>query len=148
MEQNSSWESNSYSIGQEIPRLLWNPKAHYRVKRARHWTPTWAKLIQLTLSRHISLRSFLTLFFSLCLGLASGSLPSDFLTKTLYALKYGGFQPKFLHCKRTWLHLPLHAKSHLDHGSDGDYEPIFALLLLQKWFCESILTIAIKKLNQ
>jgi len=30
MEQNPSLESNSHSASQEIPCLIWNPKAHYR----------------------------------------------------------------------------------------------------------------------
>jgi hypothetical protein len=31
MEQSPSWEANSHSACQEIPRLLWKPKIHHRV---------------------------------------------------------------------------------------------------------------------
>jgi hypothetical protein len=31
MQQSPSWEANSHSASQEIPRLLWNPKVRYRV---------------------------------------------------------------------------------------------------------------------
>jgi hypothetical protein len=31
MEQSPSWEVNQFSASQEIPRTLWNPKAHDRV---------------------------------------------------------------------------------------------------------------------
>jgi len=33
MEQSPSWEANWFSTSQEIPRILWNPKVHYRIHK-------------------------------------------------------------------------------------------------------------------
>jgi hypothetical protein len=38
LEQNLSGEITSYSTGQEIPYLLWNPVINAEMTRARHWT--------------------------------------------------------------------------------------------------------------
>ena len=31
MQHNSSWETNRFSVNQEIPRILWIQNVHYRI---------------------------------------------------------------------------------------------------------------------
>jgi hypothetical protein len=57
MKQSPPPEANSRSANQTITRILWNPKAHYRVHKSQPPDPTLARWIQSTPSNSISQRS-------------------------------------------------------------------------------------------
>ena len=85
-EQRPSWEANRFSASQEIPRILWNPKVHYRCHK---WPPSVPILSQLGPVHNphpTSWRSTLILSSHLRLGLPSGFFPLRFPHQnTVYA---------------------------------------------------------------
>jgi hypothetical protein len=82
MEQ-SPWETNRFKASQEIPRNLWNPKAHYHVHNCL-LSQSWARLIQSMPPLPTSWRTILIQSSHLCLGIPSGLFPSGFPTKILH----------------------------------------------------------------
>jgi hypothetical protein len=109
MEQSLSWEVNSHSASQEIPRVLGNPKVHYHVHRR---TPMVSVLRQMhPIHTTPSLRSILISSY-LCLGLLSGLFSSGFPTWIFYAFFMHATCPICLIGKHELQEIsPLHEKS-------------------------------------
>jgi len=86
MQQSPSWEANRFSASQEIPRILWNPKVHYRIHKCPPPVPILSQLdpVHTPPPHPTSWRSILILSSHLCLGLPSVLFPSGFPTKTPY----------------------------------------------------------------
>ena len=81
MQQSPSWEANRFSAIKEIPRILWNPKVHYRIQ---NYPPPVPILSQLNpVHNPTSWRSLPILSSHLHLGLPNGLFPSDLPSKTL-----------------------------------------------------------------
>ena len=85
MKQSPSYEANRFLATQHIPRILWNPKVHYRIHKSPKHVPILSQIDPVYALHPTSLRSILILSSHLSLGLSSDLLPSYFPTNTLYA---------------------------------------------------------------
>ena len=85
MVQSPSWEANWFAASQEIPRISWNPKVHYRTHKRPPPVPILGQTNPVHIPHPTSWRYILILSTHLRLGLPSGLFPSGFPTKTLYA---------------------------------------------------------------
>jgi len=83
MEQSPSGEANLFSSSQEIPRILWNPKVHYRMHKCPPPVPILSQLDPVHAPQPNSWRFILILSSHTRLDLPSGLFPSGFPTKNL-----------------------------------------------------------------
>ena len=70
-----------FATNQEIPRILWNPKVHYRPHKRPSPVPILSQLHPVPTTPSHFLKSILILSYHLRLGLSNGIFPSDFPTE-------------------------------------------------------------------
>ena len=85
LQQSLSWETNRFSISQEILHILWTPKVHYHTHKCPPPVLILSQINPVHASHPTSRRSILILSSHLFLGLPSTVSPSPFPAKPLYA---------------------------------------------------------------
>jgi len=85
MQHSPSLKANRFSASQEMPRILWKPKIHYRIHKSPPLVPFLSQINPIHAPQHASRRSILILSSHLRLGLPNDLFHSGFPTKTLCA---------------------------------------------------------------
>jgi len=82
IEQSHSWETDSHSTSQEIPRLYGTRMFITVFTRARYWSPSWVGLIQSTVSPPYFPKIHSNIFFPSTPRSSRWSLPFSIAVKT------------------------------------------------------------------
>jgi len=83
MQHSPSWEANWFAASPEIPRILRNPKVHYRSQKFPPPVPILSQLDAVHIPISYFLKTHLNIIFPSTPGSPKWLFPSSFPTKTL-----------------------------------------------------------------
>ena len=84
--QSPSWEPYSSSVSHKIPRILWNPKVHYRVHNSLVLVSVLSRVNQIGVLQAHFFKIHFNITPHLRLDLPCNLFPSGFPTKNLHAI--------------------------------------------------------------